>query len=349
MGVTFALSGMLPYNEINSIGGFPDAFESRGVEWASAMASLGELVSLPLVVLVAFMAQPRLQFALACDGLMPAWFGEVDDKGTMRNDTLFKGMLMTLIASFVSLEYLNDLISTGVLVAFSMTNSSLILLHHESPDDDPGLLKRLTTCYNVICFLSSLCLTHMGTSFAGKMLASACCLLALLVCICIKLLCPADAYFGGKTQRTTTQHMTVGVMSVVEEYFRTPLLPFVPCLGIFVNWYLVVQLPWSGLAFLALFLLCTVLFYFSFGYFFSVGNNGGWSRYDSCGLIIHSIHSQDGWVEIGNDNVYRIGVPLIHEVDDNEYELSARSRKRSYVRYISMYELTFAKGSSHQQ
>ena len=128
----------------------------------------------------------------------------------------------------------------------------------------------------------------------------------------MKLLCPDAAYFGGKTWRTTTQHMTVG----------TPLLPFVPCLGIFVNWYLVAQLPWSGLVFLALFLLCAVLFYFSFGYFFSVGNNGGWSRYDSCGLSIHSIHSQDDWVEIGNVNVYRLGVPLIHEVEDDENELS---------------------------
>jgi len=32
IGTTFALSRMLPYNEINYIGGFPDAFESRGME-----------------------------------------------------------------------------------------------------------------------------------------------------------------------------------------------------------------------------------------------------------------------------------------------------------------------------
>lgn len=286
MAGTLALSGMLPYDQISSIGGFRDAFEARGVEWASTMASVGELVFLPLVVLVALMAQPRLTFALACDGLMPPWFGQVDDSGNMWNGTLFAGGLMTLIASFVRLQYLNDFISAGVLVAFSMTNSSLILLKHESPDDSPGLLEKLLFGFNVICFSSSLLISHTCTSTIGKLLTGTSCLLAILTCILIKRWCPAAPCFGGKTRRATTQHMTVGIVSVDDEYFRTPLVPYVPCLGIAVNCYLIAQLPWTDLAFLVVFLSCAVIFYFSFGYYFSVGNNGGWDAYESCGLSI---------------------------------------------------------------
>ena len=285
---TLALSGMLPYDRISPVGGFPDAFEARDVGWASTAASLGELVFLPLAALVALMAQPRLTFALACDGLMPPWFGVVDGTGNMRNGTLFAGGLMTLIASFVRLQYLNDFISAGVLVAFSMTNSSLVLLRHESPADDPGLLERHLAFFNAISFLSGLLLTHGCTSPIGYALPCLCCLLALWTCVRIKLMCPAATYFGGKTRRATTQHMTVGVVSVEEEYFRAPLVPYLPLLGIAVNWYLVAQLPWTDLAFLVIFLSLAVAFYFSFGYRFSVGNNGGWDAYDSCGLSIHT-------------------------------------------------------------
>lgn len=305
MAGTLALSGMLPYDQINSVSGFRDAFEARDVEWASTMASLGELVFLPLVVLVALMAQPRLTFALACDGLMPSWFGQVDDSGNMLNGTLFAGVLMTIIASFVRLQYLNDFISAGVLVAFSMTNSSLVLLRYESPDDSPGLLEKLLLGFNAICFVSSLLLTHTCTSTIGRIITVLSCLSALMTCILIKLWCPAASYFGGKTRRATTQHITVGIVSVDEEYFRTPFVPYLPCLGMAVNWYLIAQLPWNDLAFLTMFLGCAVIFYFSFGHFYSVGNNGGWDAYESCGLSIAMTSEVVGVVD---DSVH--GLPI---------------------------------------
>jgi hypothetical protein len=78
--------------------------------------------------------------------------------------------------------------------------------------------------------------------------------------------------------------MTIGVVLVEEEYFHTPLVLYLPLLSIAINWYLVAQLPWTDLAFLVLFLSLAVAFYFSFGYHFSIGNNGEWDAYDSCRL-----------------------------------------------------------------
>lgn len=306
---TLALAGMVPYNQINS--GFPDAFQFRDIEWAGTLTFCGELVTLPLIVLVAVMAQPRLTFALACDGLMPSWFGQVDNEGNMRNGTIFAGSIMTLVASFIPLEFLNDLISAGSLLAFSMANSSLVLLRLESPDSSPRLLELLLIWFNVMCLVSSLMLNHMCTSFFGKTLAGICCSLTLMICVLLKQWCPAATYFGGKTRRATTQHMTVGIVSVEEEYFKTPLLPFVPCLGIFLNWYLIAQLQWTDLMLLACFLTMAVLFYFSFGYYYSVGNNGGWDAYESCGLSIHSdMHSPK---IAGEDYGHRLKVVSIED------------------------------------
>jgi hypothetical protein len=98
-----------------------------------------------------------------------------------------------------------------------------------------------------------------------------CCLVALCTCVCIKRRFPAATYFGGKTRCATMQHMTVWVMLVEEEYFCMLLVPYLPLLGklgITINWYRVVQLPWTNLAFLILFLSLAVTFYF-----YSVANS----------------------------------------------------------------------------
>lgn len=90
VGVTFlyvfaawSLVGMQPYTAISEAAGFSEAFRQRGVRWAADTVAVGELVTLPLVVLVSLLAQPRLQFAMAEDGLLPAIFARVDAGGNL--------------------------------------------------------------------------------------------------------------------------------------------------------------------------------------------------------------------------------------------------------------------------
>jgi len=79
----WALVGMQPYSQISAAAGFSEAFRDRGVRWAADTVAVGELVTLPLVVLVALLAQPRLQFAMAEDGLLPEIFARVDSGGNL--------------------------------------------------------------------------------------------------------------------------------------------------------------------------------------------------------------------------------------------------------------------------
>ena len=67
------------------------------------------------MVLVSLMMQPRLQFALARDGLLPRMFSEVDSNGDPRKGALFAGVIMTLFATFVPFSDLDDFISAGIL------------------------------------------------------------------------------------------------------------------------------------------------------------------------------------------------------------------------------------------
>ena len=180
---------------------------------------------------------------------------------------------MTIVAAFVPFTHLDDMISAGILIAFSLTNSSLILLRYDSPIGKDGLMERYLTAFNVLSFIFGFTIAHLGESLGGKALVviSSC---GLLWCV-IKLYldCPQCTSFGGRNRIFQPPE---GVHE--SSYFKTPLLPFIPCMGILVNWYLVTQLEIEGIGLLLGYLVLVTIFYFLYSRYHSVGNNGGWRK-----------------------------------------------------------------------
>ena len=80
-----------------------EAFKANGIDWAAQLTAFGEVFTLPVVVLISIVIQPRLQFALANDGLLPAMFKEIDATGNPYKGALFAGAVMTIFATFVPL------------------------------------------------------------------------------------------------------------------------------------------------------------------------------------------------------------------------------------------------------
>ena len=247
-----ALTGMVHYTDIHPTSGFPDAFATRHVYWAAQLTSLGELVCLPVVVLVSLMAQPRLALSMAHDGLLPPFFAKVDARGNLFGGTLVCGSAMTLIATFLPFTYLNDLISAGILVAFSMTDSCLVLLRCESPASRPYLLEQCLVIYNASCLLTALLWSHTIWFLPGPFQTILAILLTGLTIASFLYLvrhCPQSAHFGGSIlcQPLATHHNNAdhgnqhgASDSTTDQHFRTPLVPYLPCLGMAVNWYLYV-------------------------------------------------------------------------------------------------------------
>ena len=269
MFAALALTGMQPYNQISETSGFPSAFRYNGINWAAEVASAGEILTMPIIVLISLMAQPRLQYALANDGLMPPFFARTDSNGNLRNGTLAAGIAMTIIATCVPFTYLDDFISAGILVAFSMTASIVLLMRYKSPPNRPSLIRQLVAAFNFCAFLTAMLLAN-ATSSSGYALAAVLLSVTVVCCIFIHVLCPKELHFGG-------DHASSFFVSSID-YFRVPFLPFVPCLGIFMNHCLIAQLNFSGIIILLVYLLFATIFYFVYGSIHSVGNNGGWSR-----------------------------------------------------------------------
>lgn len=281
-----ALTGMLPYTDISPTAGFPDAFAQRHWQWAAQLTAAGEVLTLPVVVLISLMAQPRLTLSMSVDGLLPDIFRSVDAAGNLYGGTLVSGVAMTIIATFVPFTYLNDLISAGILVAFSMTNSCLVLLRCESPPDRPGLLELLLGMYNALCFLSAMLWSHTWSYLPFQTLAAVFSSIATVVCFAqLVRQCPASTHFGGSILRdgeyTSERHVTHEPGAVAEtapfDYFVTPFVPYWPCVGMLVNWYLIAQLDVTGILLLCLYLGLTAAIYMSGCAPNSVGHIRNWS------------------------------------------------------------------------
>ena len=180
---------------------------------------------------------------------------------------------MIIVAAFVPFDHLDDMISTGILVAFSLTNSSLILLRCDSPEGKDGLMERYVAAFNALSFIFGFTIAHLGQSLWGKALAVISSF-GLLWCVFkLYLDCPQSSSFGGRNRKFV---LPDGVKE--SSYFKTPLLPFMPCMGIFVNWYLVTQLEIEGIGLLLGYLTIVAIFYYLYSSHHSVGNNGGWQK-----------------------------------------------------------------------
>ena len=247
-----------------------------------------------------------LTMSMAHDGLLPKLFAVVDPvTGSIKNGTLVSGVLMTLIATFCPFTYLDDLISAGILVAFSMTNSCLILLRCESPVAQPKLLPHCLVVYNMLCFVTALLSSHEITwLLSWQPLCTTMAALATVTSLFyMAQACPQSTHFGGSILRgqdshlpdysednndSDHQHSTNGPGSSSlpppVSFFQTPCVPYLPALGMFVNWYLIAQLEVRAMFLLALYLGVTISVYLWLCAPYSVGHlTRGWSSSTASG------------------------------------------------------------------
>lgn len=259
-----ALTGMQPSSLIDGSSGYPVAFNYNGAHWAAQLEAVGEVITLPVVVLVSQLAQPRLQQSMANDGILPELFNRVDKKGNLFWGCLLSGIVMTLIATFVPFAQLNDFISAGILVGFSMTNSSLVLLRMDSPPKRPNMLAQLLILFHLFCLAEGMILSKGHAGLATKIIFG---VLTILLAILIAFVCPRSSAFGGSVLSEGDRHLAGPEKGLTDaDYFRAPFMPYLPFFGIFVNWYLICQLSLKGLGIMLLyFVLVTVLYLYFCG------------------------------------------------------------------------------------
>ena len=133
--VAIVLTGMVPYNQINIDAPVSAAFQSIGITWANFIISLGAIAGITSVLLVLLLSQPRIMLAMARDGLVPKkFFGAVHEKfKTPYKTTLLTGIFVSLLAGFIPLRVLAELVSIGTLFAFVIVCAAVLIMRRTNP------------------------------------------------------------------------------------------------------------------------------------------------------------------------------------------------------------------------
>ncbi len=134
--VAIVLTGMVPYNQIDIDAPVSSAFRSIGITWANFIISLGAIAGITSVLLVLLLSQPRVMLAMARDGMIPKkFFGAVHEKfKTPYKTTILTGFFVSLLAGFLPLRILAELVSIGTLFAFVIVCTSVLIMRKTNPD-----------------------------------------------------------------------------------------------------------------------------------------------------------------------------------------------------------------------
>jgi basic amino acid/polyamine antiporter, APA family len=136
MLMSYVVTGIAPYASLNVPNPVSMAVEQAApsIRWLVFVINAGAVIGLASVVLVLLLAQSRIFYAMSCDGMIPPLFSRIHPRfHTPHLGTLVNGGVAALLAAFVPLNMLGELISIGTLAAFAFVCLGVLVLRLKAP------------------------------------------------------------------------------------------------------------------------------------------------------------------------------------------------------------------------
>jgi APA family basic amino acid/polyamine antiporter len=130
------MTGMVPYDQLNVSAPVAVALDAHPeLGWLALPVKIGIIVGLTSVILMSLLGQPRIFMAMSRDGLLPPAMQNVHPKHrTPHVGTLVTGVIAAFFAGVFPLDVLGELISIGILIAFSAVCAGVVVLRRTQPD-----------------------------------------------------------------------------------------------------------------------------------------------------------------------------------------------------------------------
>jgi len=137
--MALVMTGMAPYRELDVAHPVFVAIDRAGpaLRWLGFLVNVGAIAGLASVVLVLLLAQPRIFYAMARDGLLPAVFRKIHPQfKTPYVTTTLTGLAAAVVAGLFPIGLLGELVSIGTLLAFVLVCAGVWVLRHRMPELD---------------------------------------------------------------------------------------------------------------------------------------------------------------------------------------------------------------------
>jgi APA family basic amino acid/polyamine antiporter len=134
---TLVLTGMQKYTDIDPASGFSSAFASVGLGGVANVIAIGAIVGIVTVLVTFMLGASRVWFSMSRDGLMPKWFSKTDPKRHVPTRvTWILGIASAILAGVLPIGVVAELTNIGILLAFVVVCSAVIVLRYRQPDLD---------------------------------------------------------------------------------------------------------------------------------------------------------------------------------------------------------------------
>ncbi|CAK9095528.1 unnamed protein product [Durusdinium trenchii] len=283
-------TGLIKYTDISKTAPLASAAELRGLRWLALLVAIGALGNTLTTVIGCVLAQPRLCFAMAQDGLLPSNLVRVNRFGAPARSLLVLSVPALFFALVFDFHKIADVVSVGALCIFSLVCASLILLRcpralhatggnsagaaasHSSNDEEPvrpsmpatrsprRVIVGLVTFSISIFVLGILFRIPSSSTLAVWLLRGSMAVVILSAAISVFFVCLP--FLQSREDTYTWAEQTKRAHG-----FKLPFMPVPPLIGIMMNVLLISQM--SFLTLMEALFLQTVAGAFYFGYSFS--------------------------------------------------------------------------------